>query len=424
MKIGYGKLGRSMPLTLAKCGNLGGDVEMVAVVKQLAERHPDDQFHLLGRNSGEHPSKVGLPSNVHNPWITWAPLLRNALNAAGLNHPNLAIEEHLIVRDIFDELTRHAFVDMDAHLWWVGQHGTSNSPIPKVEDPTVLTKPHDWSSYYGGYVLRGINAWRAADPAAGGPVFREEVWLNADPRNRHKMRDLKYPLQHPILTQYNFSHPLKHEQYDGSVPVTANVNNVYARLEVNGLAPGTPFGSLLSFDDNWAGRRPFGLFINEARRDVVEMRARRTVMKNWVLPLNPAFIHGTWSPASKAELDINPEPAPWDKYVSTLQSVRSTFTTPSSGSGWATAKPWEAFAAGTVCFFHPAYDTQDNILSDVPWLRDWLRVGSPNDLRYRIERVDKDQSLWHELITAQRAVFDAEMANPRWLNMVEERIWK
>jgi hypothetical protein len=64
VRIGYAKLGRSMPLTLDRCGNLGGDVEMVAVVKELALRHPEDDFFLTGRNTGERPADVGLPGNV------------------------------------------------------------------------------------------------------------------------------------------------------------------------------------------------------------------------------------------------------------------------------------------------------------------------------------------------------------------------
>src|ERR1700754_3408596 len=82
--IGYGKLGRSMPLTLEACGNLGGDVEMVAVVKELALRHPDDRFILVGRNSGEEPESVGMPSNVMNPWTKWREDLRRRLQFANI----------------------------------------------------------------------------------------------------------------------------------------------------------------------------------------------------------------------------------------------------------------------------------------------------------------------------------------------------
>lgn len=431
MKIGYGKLGRSMPLTLEKCGNLGGDVEMVAVVKQLAERHPNDTFYLLGKNSGEEPQSVGLPANVLNPWVDWKPRLRRAVGAFGLDKGLPDVHAHEVLGDIMRELTRPMFVEMDAHIWWVGQHGTTNSPLPSIRDPLIYTKPFDWCAHYAAFILQGLNAWQDADLHANARVFsqrREPVWLNADPRNRHKMRDIKFPLQHPILTQFNFENEIKHEQYDGTTPILSQVKNVYSRLEVNGLAPGTPFGSLLDdagFRTNWTTREPFGLFINEARKiGVAESRQRFTALRDWVLPLDPAFIHGTWSAESQAQLGRRITPAPWDRYIPTLQSVRCTLTTPSSGSGWATTKPWEAFAAGTVCFFHPGYDTQNNILQDAETvLREYLRVKTPAELKEKVAHLDNHPEFWYRLIAAQRQHFENALQQEQWQACVEERIW-
>lgn len=459
-RIGYGKIGRSMPLTLDKCGNLGGDVEMVAVVKELALRHPDDTFILVGRNTGENPIDVGLPSNVVNPWSEWSGTLRRELNTHDLNHPNLSIPEHLKCQQIMDSLTLDTFKSLDGIVAWVGQHGTSNAPIPKIEDRERFTKPQDAFTYYASFFMRGINHWRDVDP-----LGREEIYLNADARNRHKMRDLKWPLRHPILTQFTFSNKLKHERYgagrelfdefiDASSPTdvdwshrwsdhlgyehdgdlwVSTVRNIYSRLEVNGLRPGTPFGDLISYSDDWDRPGNFGLFINEARAIGVKPElARVTIMNGWVLPLNPHFIHGTWSTSSidkmreTAWLPNGIQPAPWSQYYPRLHSVRCTFTTPSSGSGWATAKPWEAFAAGTVCFFHPAYDTQDNILKDAPaGLIDWLRVKTPQELCDRIRHLgtDSGRSDWEWIIGAQREHFDNALTDLTYLRLIEERLY-
>ncbi len=442
--IGYAKLGRSMPLTLEKCGNLGGDVEMVAVVKELAMRHRDDTFLLVGRNSGEVPSQIGLPENIINPWTEWdwGSKLKNAVAIAGLKGVVLTSERQLLLAEIFDEITGPTFEGLDAMVMWIGQHGTSNTPIPKVDNPNELTKPQDWCAWYSGFLLRGINRWRDVDP-----WNREEINLNADSRNRHKMRDLKWPLRHPILAQHNFSHPLKHERYgELSTPAfTAHypgwsqyandigqntwystVHNTYARLEVNGLRPGTPFGDLISYDDNWERPGRFGLFINEARKQVSAETSRLNIMKEWVIPLHPDFVHGSWSNESNRELHIGIAPAPWNQYYPKLHSVRTTFTTPSSGSGWATAKPWEAFAAGTVCFFHPLYDTQNNILEDAPpFLKEWLRVKSPRELEVRVSYLNSPAGRgdWQNIIYAQRAHFDLALKELRYMNMIEERIY-
>jgi hypothetical protein len=446
--IGYGKLGRSMPLTLAKCGNLGGDVEMVAVVKRLAQRHPDDTFLLLGRNSGEIPSEIGLPTNIVNPWTEWgwSDALKGIVARSGLKGVTLTSERQLRLRGIFDCLVGPTFDTLDGMVMWVGQHGTSNTPIPKVGDPSTLTKPQDWCAWYSGFMLCGINRWRDRDP-----WNREEVSLNADVRNRHKMRDLKWPLRHPILTQYTFTHPLKHERYGDPRPVNqlggwrwqdyasdigqgtwrSTVQNTYARLEINGLYPGTPFGDLISYNDDWNRPGNFGLFINEARAIGVRPElTRRAIMKKWVLPLRPHFIHGTWSKEALADFkpwtDYPITPAPWDQYYPKLHSVRCTLTTPSSGSGWATAKPWEAFAAGTVCFFHPAYDTQNHILADAPdRLQTWLRVSTVDDLETRITHLGSvaGRQDWLDIIEAQHSHFELALQDERYMKMMEERLY-
>jgi hypothetical protein len=291
--------------------------------------------------------------------------------------------------------------------------------------------------------LRGINAWRDVDP-----WNREEIWINADPRNYHKMRDLKWPLRHPILTQYTFDRNIKHARYgdgkdfeewssrdyaallqpeDRDLVWSSKTHNVYSRLEFNALVPGTPSGQSVNLNDSWEDREAFGLFINEARAiGVSEERGRRKILQDWVLPLNPSFIHGKWSERAIQALGINIQPLGWaDGYVTKLQSVRSTFTTPSSGSGWATTKPWEAFAAGVVCYFHPVYDDQDHILRDAPMgLKEWLRVKSPEELKIRVDHLNSQAGRpdWEWIVKMQRRHFDDAVAERRYMKMIDARL--
>ena len=121
-----------------------------------------------------------------------------------------------------------------------------------------------------------------------------------------------------------------------------------------------------------------------------------------------------------------PISAPWEEYFPKLHSVRTTLTTPSSGSGWATAKPWEAFAAGTVCFFHPAYDTQNHILGDADaWLQDWLRVPTATELWKRVERLNSPDGYyeWRKIVQLQREHFDRALQDLTYMKMIEERIY-
>ncbi len=442
MIIGYGKIGRSMPLTLEKCGNLGGDVEMVAIIKRLALRHPRDTFVLLGRNSGETPSEAGLPDNVMNPWMRngpWHEQLRGEMSRHGIKDGPLTPDKHTVLAKIFDDITGGMFDSLGGLVLWVGQHGTTNLSLPGIRELGTLTKPQDWCAYYSAFLLQGTNRWRDPDP-----MNREEIYLNADARNHHKMRDLKWPLRFPVLGQFNSAKTIQHERYgDTRAPSELGWGDIagcrdnpflwnslcyttYARLEINGLYPGTPFGDLISYSGDWERPGNFGLFINEAGALGRPDLRRVNVAREWITPLNPYFMHGTWSNGSQELLGRSVHPAPWDKYYPRLHSVRCTLTTPSSCSGWATAKPWEAFAAGTVCFFHPEYDTQNHILSDAnETLRDWLRVKDPDSLHKRVEHLGTEagRADWEWLVSQQRQHFDTALRDERYMKMIERRLF-
>ena len=430
-----------MPLSLKNCGSLGGDIEMVPTLQLLAQRHPDVDFIIIGRNSGEHPHDVGLPDNVFNPWRTWAPDIREHLNREKLNYPNLSVDDHIRVLYVLQEHTIPEFLKLDDMVMWLGQHGTTNTPLPSIKDRNVLTKPHDWSTLYGSYLLQGINTWRDHDPFS-----REEVLLNADVRNYVKYRDSRWPWLHPVLAQHTYTNSVKHERWiwgnqhfddfkrqpelvmhlrseENGQLWTSRVQNVYSRIEISALIPGTPFGDTVQFNHDFDRPNDFGIVVNETRREVNPAKARRTVLRDWVLPLKPNFIRGKWSAASLVELQVDITPVPQLEYVSLIQSARCTFTTPASGSGWATAKPWESFAAGVVCFFHPDYDDQNNILGDAPdELRSWLRVDSPAQLVERIRVTCNSKNLWHRITRLQREHFEAAVLEKRYLKLIEERL--
>lgn len=430
-QVGYAKLGRSMQLDLTKCGSLGGDNEMIPTVKLLAERHPEVDFVLIGRNSGDHPRDVGLPSNVSNPWTDWAPEFRKSLNHRNLAYPNLSIEDHIKVRDLLMEITGDTFRDLDGMVMWLGQHGTSNSPLPSIKDRTKLTKPYDWATLYASYLLHGMNMWRDQNP-----VRNEEVLLNADPRNYPKYRDTKWPLRQSVLGQYTQLNTMKHERFGddnagfpwfpwfsrGAV-WEYDIQTVYSRLEISSLIPGTPYGDTIEFDENYRNRESFGVILNETRYDVSLPRARRTALRDWILPLQPSFIHGHWSAKTQEALRLDIDPVPVLEFIKKMQTVKSTITTPASGSGWATAKPWEMFAAGVVCFFHPLYDDQDNILSDAPQaLRDFLRPKTVKELQRRVDLVHNDYGTWSWAVNAQRIHFDRAVSEMTYLHTIEQRL--
>jgi len=446
VKFGYCKLSRAMPLGSARWGVVGGDDEPPLLLKTLATRHPEHEWIIVGRNSLERPEDVGLPSNVTNPWVDLMPHVKR--DVAGRDQPQRITGDDLRhVLAVYDHHTRPLFEQLDGLIVWAGQHGTSNSPLPKIGTSYAdddYTQPQKSFVLYASYILRGINAFREPDP-----LNREEIWLVPDPRNYPKPRDLKWPQRRPILAQYDFQKNEKFERYrdprtpnecgfEATVDETGHVWNatqtyVYSGLELCGVLPEHIDGW---FSPRWNDRDHFGLFINEARAYV--KRNRLTAVVDYVLTMRPAIIHGKRSSESHRELhdrgnDVKPAPA--SVYYDKIRSVRCTFTTPSSGSGWATTKPWQAFAVGTVCFFHPEYDTQGHIVPtlrqvaadvvrdpDLVHLARWLRVRDPNDLEKRVKHLNENPDAWAWIVTQQRKLYDRACTELLHVKMIERRL--
>jgi hypothetical protein len=414
MKIGYAKIGRSMPLSPAGFGEVGGDNEPPVLLNKLARRMPEHEFVIIGRNSGEVPQDVGLPSNVTNPWTTWRPEVSAKMKEIGTD-PVKTVQ-------LLDEYTLAEWASLDAVIVWMGQHGTSNSPIPVVGG-TELTNPQISFVNYASYVVRGISVWRDADPHN-----RQEIWLCPDPRNYLKCRDLKWPPP-PIMCQFDWSKKEKHYRYGdptdpGFFNATWAEDNVwqathtyeYQELENVGIPTST------GIERGFADRTRFGVLINEARTGVKNSRV--DVARQWIMPASPDWMAGKWSQPSIKKLGFTVAPIPWHTVFSTLGTVKSSFTTPSSGSGWATTKPWECFAVGTICFFHPGYDTQDHILGRPGFeeLRRWLRVDTPESLKKRVDAVNSSEETWSWLAAEQRRLYDAAMLEQRCITEIMRRI--
>lgn len=429
-------------------------MEPPRVLESLARRNPDHTFIIVSI-CRDDPQACGYPSNVINSWTTdRLSYMREMIkpHQEVIREDKDKTERSLNairgIQEVMDRLLQPIAEKLTGAVIWAGQHGTANSVLPAVTERSGVpgfTRPYDSFTFYGGGIYRMINTWRDISP-----FEREEVWLIADPRNHLKARDQKWPLRHPVLGQFNFSRDLHHERYDGAAdgglhamidePTVWNskwktnhtwvspIDYVYSGLELCSITPEF-IGN--QFELGESSRRPFGLFINEAGYHAGQGKSqeasgrlqRRPIVQDWVLPLSPAFIHGKWTTASQKALGITIEPAPFENFYPLLRSVRSTFTTPSSGSGWATTKPWEAFAAGTACFRHPFYDTQDHIYGQLkPEVREWLSPPTPQDLWSRVNHLTLDHVTWQWIVQEQYDAYTRAVEERQWLKMIEERL--
>lgn len=440
-RIGYGKMGRKVTFDKKEWGFAGGDNEAPMLLRTLALRHPDIEWVMLAKNTGWVPP-TDLP-NVVNPWQEWAVALRrNTKNMYGAKDREFDTLYKTI--QFYDDMTFPTYDTLNGIVMWIGQHGSANSPIPQVADRRLIARPQQSQIHYGSHISRGINYWRRADP-----IGREEMWLTADVRNPLTSRDLKWPQRHPMIAQYNYTKKYLCERYgDPRTPAECGFDAVpegqgnamwrytqhykASALELVGITPARPWDELPTHE----ARQRFGILIGEARNYGMKPEMTRLYcMQNYVEPLNPDWVHGVWSQESQKTLGRTIKPLGGDIY-DPLSLIRSTFTTPSSGSQWATAKPWECFTVGAVCFFHPMYDTQGHILPtqriideghvdgnlELKTLAQWLRVKDPEQLQKRVDAVNTSRETWEWLAQTQYRYVQRAMADQRCVKTIEARL--
>ena len=444
-RIGYCKLGRSWNLDPGNWSAVGGDVDVWRTLDLLARRHPDCEFVLIGRNSGEDPQEVGLPPNVTQFWTKERrDELRTRVKEANQREHNIDRLDDIVTG--LDEMTMDTWRSLDQVIVWAGQHGTSNSRILVTKDNDTYTNPQDSFVLYGSYIVRGITVWREPDP-----VNREEIWLCPDPRNYVKCRDLRWPLRHPVISQYEQTRDQKFDRYVHGEPEheafplkrienehiwVARTTYTYDRLEMTAVP--APDEIPWSLQNEITASHPFGMVINENRKNV--SNDRLSIMQEWVMPYFPdAPVFGKWTADSLEKLgrdDISVIAN--EKIFETMGDWRCTFTTPASGSMWATAKPWEAFLAGTICFFHPKYDAQGHIIPTSEqlntWERvsemdelifqlgQWLRVDTPEELATRVRHLAENDDAYRWLRDAQRRYAEHAYSQMTPIRTIEDRL--
>ncbi len=407
MRIGYGKFARAWMLDPDNASTVGGDIDVARLLKRLAIAMPDDEFMLVGRCQKADPIALGYPSNVRNPWFSegWS------LPTIGYRD-DLTLDDYHMSRDTFREMTKD--LQIDALVLWIGQVANGNSPIPPSkadwEGSLPVINPQVMAVNYTLYLVDLCNR-----------TGIEPILLCPDPRNYWKPRELTRPLLKPILAQFEQTRTTRHEQYqvwdqpwqvghkrEGS-QITANVKYDYAGVELTALKD----PSSIEFSDEHDRPHDMGIITNENAKAVLDTTSRLVQIKKYILEnWDDVPLFGTWSEESQQELGRTIERVPYTEMYNTLRSFRCTMTFPASGSGWATAKPWEAFAVGTPMFFHHLYDIQGHILprSGKTWkkLRKFLLVHNQRQLWTRAQSLIDDPGLFKEIVHMQRALFEEQ----------------
>ena len=369
MRIAYGKLGRSFAARLEDCSSVGGDIEVVRLMQMLARDH---EVHLVGRNQGN------APSNIINHWDEGGCFHGCPSASRNLDAQYQAFVEHL-------DRGAERLPEFDAWVIWLGQHGSSLHPVPMTQKSKLggITSPLISLVNYGYPLVRLINR-----------IGVRPIWLCPDPRNMIKMRDLWDPKQRTVLAQYRREkNDTFYDDRDGHLRQGVT-KYVYSGIELLAV-PREPIADLTR------PRKLFGLLVNEGptnvpnRRVDLVQRYLKDAPFEWEL-------FGDWTEESQRLLGREVSSVPVTEVRATLSRWRSTITFPASNTGWATSKPWESFAAGTVCFAHYMYDDQHHIYGQhMPEeLRSFLRPFSAAQMWERVRSLE-DDAFYQSIVRAQ-----------------------
>lgn len=431
MKLAYAKLARSFPTSRAEASNVGGDIEVINLLHHLLD--DGHEVHLFGqtqRTPCDHPRASELLVNHwgHGPEFAYdRNMFRILVEAKRVREK---CEDFDAYESWLDDCCDQLPDDFDDVIVWLGHHGTSLHPLPplrkKVQSDTGYTTCQQNDLRYSYPIVHAINRrnW-------------QPLYICPDPRNRMKFRDFSHRQTRKVMAQFNEGkefkgyNPEEHRvftmksyyRYDGIE--TLAIDHLVDPLE---FAPGND--AYVRLDD--PPDSPFGLIVNEGY-PYVSRDKRLKLVQEWCAPWMPRddfAIYGTWTKSSASELesdmsiDAPPvEAKPYDDIISYLQGWRSTFTMPATATGWATAKPWECFIAGTVCFRHPRYDRQNHIYSPLKMpgdLANFLSPLSPMRLEERVNKMRNDEEAW-KLRVGQQFDFLREHYNRGW-TAVQERL--
>lgn len=385
-RIAYGKLGRSIPLTMDNSSSVGGDIEVIRLMHMLRQ---DYEVHLVGRNRVD----AEIPGVVNH----WGPGMAfdnaPALGEDGRDHNSPAYREFID----FLEAGTSKLPDFDAWVLWVGQHGSSLHCVPAIQDGMEgeFTRPLMSLINYGYPLIHMVNK-----------LGVKPIWLCPDPRNVFKMRDLWDTQQRTVLGQYNTQKTIGfYDDRDGKLR-SGTVKYVYAGIEMLAL-PEDDDESFKNHLENPPEHR-FGILVNEGPTN--NKLARVELIQKWVLGHYDVEIVGHWTEASMRKLGRRIEPVDVTEVRNTLRRWMCTVTFPASNTGWATAKPWECFAAGVLCFKHPSYDDQGHIYGQHMQedLRRFLSPISAETMWRRINELTYEQ--WQWLVVEQYNYLKASRA--------------
>ena len=403
MKIGIGKIGRSVLFNSESWGAVGGDNEAPILYENLIRNNPQHTFIMLGQSDFSRlpladKERINEHRNFIDAWAgssNWKKNVFSKRNGANRSDCNQKFMEEFILPN--------PDLKVDAAIMMQGMVATSNVSgwARKRGNRNEMATPLDAQKLYAGPTIHYLN------------TYKDIPWIMVlnDPRlYPGKMRDLMNPPKR-IYSQYERTcEHIACKEYDSAADVTTRIPQEYKGMETIFLIGKTRGEAITkeesSLDSFFCDADP----VSESNSKNINFMvvcnegapSRYPDLKKYILDnVQDIAIYGKWNPDTIGDDSRFKGPKKFNDLQSMLPRVKYTFCIPIK-KGWVTAKFWEMAHYGIIPFLHPTYDEQKHL--DVPA---FLRVTDSKELFDKIKFLEENPDAYDQLRDAiDKALLD------------------
>jgi hypothetical protein len=408
MNLIIGKIGKSILFDREKWGAIGGDNEAPLFYQTLFKAFPQHTFYIAGKSDFSRISnslrrKISPHNNVIDLWDKGKKELDEITDFEN--------EDQKLTQFVLWKLNKLK-VKIDQGLFFAGPVGSTNcyGYSTLIKSPDVLGKPLEMIHSYVSPIVYFINESK----------LKYDLIVN-DPRYYPwHAKDIFVPPR-KILSQFAEDSIVKcKESYTSPNIIEVPTKCEYGGVEKIFLLDNHKEESS-SLEDFFGGEDEplekdinFLIVCNEGKP------SRYPMLKEFVLDkVKDVDIYGSWNEETiKGDLRFKGS-LPFNDLHKMLPRIKFTFCIPIK-KGWLTAKFWEMIHHGIIPFFHPTYDTQNN-LGLKKDLRDFLVVKNSEDLFKKIDLLNGNDKAYIKLKTELESYILPEYKNGEYfINIVKD----
>ena len=395
MKIGVGKLGKSIKFDRKKWVGAGGDCDGPMLIELLAKLNPDVTFHLIGK------SDYRLLSDDQKVEY----------------FPNNNVFDTIGKKDYIDSAEASLKENLDGVIILTGPTGSTNLPnFSKDAKKKYYLKVLDIFKNYVAPIVKFLNEYDG-----------KTIWLCVDPRYVPKARDIfvdKYPKE--ILSQYNEKFTYKayknQDAAENYKSTKVKYSTVYSGIETLFLCGKKKF-DINNLDEAFKEKKNvLRIVLNQGLGSGGDDRYP-ILMKyigKWGSDkcIKNVEIYGKWNDDIMEKDPRFKGIKTFDELSELMRTCKATLIIPIK-KGWVTSKYVECMngwdpsgnSLGCITFFGGSYDKQGHVIPKDHFLR-----TSPMEFKKKLAKVLTDDDFCKQLYKEQYKILKDEYYTGEFLN--------